>query len=201
MELAAFFSYVFTLTLVMDPLGNLPLFVSTLKNVPDNRKSKVVLRELIIALFLMLFFLFFGKYIVSSLSLDLAAMAVGGGIVLFIIGLQMIFPTGHSLGTGSDVPDGEPFIVPLAIPLVAGPSVLTTVLLFSLQHKGKILEWTGVILVSWLINALILGVFSVKASKWLGQRGLLAIEKLMGMILITISTQMVMDGLKQFLGK
>ena len=197
MKLAVFFSYVFTLTLVMDPLGNIPLFVSSLKNVPDNRKRRVILRELFIALALMLFFLLFGKYIVNALSIDLTAMSVGGGIILFIIGLQMIFPTEHMLG--SDTTDGEPFIVPLAVPLVAGPSVLTTVLLFSLQNKGRLLEWGGVIMTSWLINAIILGGFSAKLSKMLGPRGLLAVEKLMGMLLITISTQMVMDGLRKFL--
>ena len=126
-------------------------------------------------------------------------MAIGGGIILFIIGMQMIFPTEHMLGTDST--DGEPFIVPLAVPLVAGPSVLTTVMLLSMQNKGNLLEWSGVIVAAWLINAVILGGFSARLSKLLGRRGLMAVEKLMGMILIAISTQMVMNGIKEFLQK
>ena len=199
MDYSLFFSYVFTLTLVMDPLGNIPLFISSLRQVPDKRKTRVIMRELVIALALMLLFLFFGKYFLKALSLDLTSMAIGGGIILFIIGMQMIFPTEHMLGTDST--DGEPFIVPLAVPLVAGPSVLTTVMLLSLQNKGNLLEWSGVIVAAWLINAVILGGFSARLSRLLGMRGLMAVEKLMGMILIAISTQMVMNGIKEFLQK
>lgn len=198
MEFKIFISSVFMLTLVMDPLGNIPLFISALKEVPEARKRRIVIRELFIALGIMLFFLLFGKYLVSLLAIDLTAMAVAGGIVLFLIALQMIFPTHNS--NFADSPKGEPFIVPLAIPLVAGPSVLTTVLLFSLQEPGKLGMWAGVVGTAWLINAAILGGLAGQLSRLLGQRGLLAMEKLMGMILITISVQMVMTGLKQFLG-
>ena len=197
MELKIFISSVFMLTLVMDPLGNMPMFVSVLKGVPEERKRKIVARELVIALGIMMFFLLFGKYIVSFLSIDLTAMSVAGGIVLFLIALQMIFPSQHS--NFADSPDGEPFIVPIAIPLIAGPSTLTTVLLFSLQDPGRLGMWTGVVGVAWLINAAILGGLAGHLSRLLGPRGLLAMEKLMGMILITISVQMVMTGLKKFL--
>lgn len=197
MDTKTFLSAVFTLTLVMDPLGNMPLFVSTLKDVPEARRRPIVIRELFIALGIMVFFLLFGKYIVSVLAIDLTAMSVAGGIVLFLIALQMIFPMHPS--HFADNPDGEPFIVPLAIPLIAGPSTLTTVLLFSLQDPGKLEIWAGVVGVSWLINAVILGGLAGRLSRLLGQRGLLAMEKLMGMILITISVQMVMTGLKKFI--
>lgn len=197
MDLTLFVSSVFTLTLVMDPLGNIPMFVAALKNVPEARRRRVILRELFIALGIMGFFLLFGKSIVAALSLDLTAMAVAGGIVLFVIALQMIFPPQHS--TFAEGPEGEPFIVPLAIPLIAGPSTLTTVLLFSLSSPGQLWHWAGVIGVSWVINALILGGLSEWLSRLLGQRGLLAMEKLMGMILVTISVQMIMTGLKKFI--
>jgi len=197
MDLKTFISAVFILTLVMDPLGNIPIFVSALKEVPASRKRVVLARELLIALGIMLFFLLFGKYIVSFLAIDLTAMSVAGGIVLFLIALQMIFPTGHmQLG---DHAEGEPFIVPLAIPLVAGPSALTTVLLFSLKEPGKLGLWVAVVVTAWMITAAILGGLAGSLSRLLGRRGLLAMEKLMGMILITISVQMVMTGLKQFL--
>ena len=197
MDHKLFLSTLFTLTLVMDPLGNIPMFMSALKGVNEERRRAVILRELFIALGIMVFFLLFGKYIVSALALDLTAMAVAGGIVLFLIALQMIFPTHHS--SFAEGPEGEPFIVPLAIPLVAGPSTLTTVLLFSLQDPGKVPMWLGVVGAAWLINAVILAGLSGRLSRLLGQRGLLAMEKLMGMILVTISVQMVMTGIKRFL--
>jgi len=197
MDLTLFVSSVFTLTLVMDPLGNIPLFMTALKEVGEERRRRVISRELLIALGIMLFFLVFGKYFVSALSLDLTAMAVAGGIVLFLIALQMIFAPHHS--GFAEGPEGEPFIVPLAIPLIAGPSTLTTVLLFSLRDPGRIGMWLGVVGVSWLINAVILAGLSGRLSRLLGARGLLAMEKLMGMILVTISVQMVMTGLKKFL--
>ena len=197
MDLTLFISTVFTLTLVMDPLGNIPMFMSALKNVPEGRRRAVIIRELFIALAIMVFFLLFGKYIVSALALDLTAMAVAGGIVLFLIALQMVFPTHHS--AFAEGPEGEPFIVPLAIPLIAGPSTLSTVLLFSLQDPGRTPMWFGVVGVAWLINAVILGGLSGWLSRLLGARGLLAMEKLMGMILVTVSVQMVMTGLKKFM--
>jgi multiple antibiotic resistance protein len=172
MDLTLFISTVFTLTLVMDPLGNIPLFMSALKNVSEERRRAVIARELFIALGIMVFFLLFGKYFVSALALDLTAMSVAGGIVLFLIAMQMIFPTHHS--AFAEGPEGEPFIVPLAIPLIAGPSTLTTVLLFSLQDPGRIGMWAGVVGVAWLINAAILAGLSGWLSRLLGARGLLA---------------------------
>lgn len=197
MDLTLFISSVFTLTLVMDPLGNIPMFISALKGVPEERRRPVVIRELVIALGLMVFFLLFGKYLVSVLAIDLTAMSVGGGIVLFLIAIQMIFPGRDS--HFADNPGGEPFIVPLAIPLVAGPSTLTTVLLFSLQSPGRLGAWACVVATAWLVNALVLGWLAGGLSRLLGERGLLAMEKLMGMILVTISVQMIMTGLRQFL--
>ncbi|MBP5287627.1 MAG: MarC family protein [Elusimicrobiales bacterium] len=199
MEISLFFSYVLMLLMVTNPLGNIPLFLASMRQVPDSRKARVIMRELTIALGIMMFFLLFGKYFLKALSLDVSSMAIGGGIILFIISMQMIFPTEHMLGT--DTTDGEPFIVPLAIPLVAGPSVITMVMLFSARNQGSLVEWTGVIVTTWVINAVILAGLSVKLSRLLGTRGLVAIEKLMGMILATMSTQMVINAIKQILQK
>ena len=196
MDPLPFISSVFTLTLVMDPLGNIPLFMTVLKGVPEERRRAVVTRELFIALGIMVFFLFFGKYILGFLALDLVALRVGGGIVLFLIALQMIFPNPHH--SLADNPGGEPFIVPMAIPLVAGPSTLTTILIFSMRGPGNWTVSLGVVSAAWLINIFILS-FSGRLSNFLGARGLLAMEKLMGMILVTISVQMIMTGLKKFL--
>ena len=196
MDAMKLFSAVFTLTLVMDPLGNIPLFMSALKDVPEERRKHIVTRELFIALGIMVFFLAFGKYFLSLLSLDVTAMSVAGGIVLFLIAIQMIFPAHHS--TFGENPEGEPFIVPLAIPLVAGPSTLTTIMIFSMKEPGAWPLWLAMIAAAWLINVGILSMAS-RLSRLLGHRGLLAMEKLMGMILITISVQMIMVGVKKFI--
>ena len=196
MDALQLFSAVFTLTLVMDPLGNIPLFMSALKNVSEKRRKKIVARELLIALGIMVFFLAFGKYFLSLLSLDVTAMSVAGGIVLFLIAIQMIFPSRHS--AFGENPGGEPFIVPLAIPLVAGPSTLTTIMIFSMKDPGAWPTWLAMIAISWVINMIILSMAG-RLSRFLGDRGLLAMEKLMGMILITLSVQMIMVGIKKFI--
>ncbi len=197
MDLTLFVSSVFTLTLVMDPLGNMPPFVTALKGVPEARRRAVVTRELFIALGIMVFFLFFGKSLMTFLALDIVSLSVGGGIVLFLIAIQMIFPNPHS--SFAEGPGGEPFIVPLAIPLVAGPSTLTTILIFSMKDGGGWAGTLAVVIVSWLINVAVLAGLSDRISRFMGARGLLAMEKLMGMILVTISVQMIMTGLKKFL--
>ena len=197
MDMIRLVGAVFTLTLVMDPLGNIPLFMSALRDVPEKRRKKIVARELLIALAIMVFFLVFGKYFLGLLSLDVTAMSVAGGIVLFLIAIQMIFPSRHPVF--GENPGGEPFIVPLAIPLVAGPSTLTTILIFSSKDPGAWPMWLAMIAIAWLINVIILSL-AAKLSKFLGARGLLAMEKLMGMILITISVQMIMVGVKKFIG-
>jgi len=196
MDIIEIASAIFTLTLVMDPLGNIPLFITVLKNVDEKRKIKVITRELFIALGIMTFFLFFGKWIVRLLSIDIPSLSVGGGIVLFLIAISMIFPSQHN--SFSDSSGSEPFIVPLAIPLVSGPSVLSTILIFNMKDPGNMPTWFMIIFVSWLINVAILS-FSSKIASFLGPRGLLAIEKLMGMVLITISVQMLLTGIKKFI--
>lgn len=195
MSFADFISAVFTLTVVMDPLGNIPLFISILKNVKEEKRKRIIIRELFIALGLMLFFLFFGKWIVRLFSIDMVSLSISGGIVLFLIALSMIFPSKES--SIIDVKE-EPFIVPLAIPLVAGPSVLSMILIYNMKDPGNILIWFFIVLISWLINVSIL-LFSSTIARFLGEKGMSAIERLMGMILITISVGMILNGFKMFL--
>lgn len=199
MELSLFFSYVFTLAMITNPLGNIPMFLSAIKQVPDRRKTFVIIREVLIAICIMMFFLLFGKFFLQALDLDISSMAIGGGIIVFVIGVQMIFPARHTAKSGGD--ETEPFIVPLAIPLVAGPSTLTTVMLFSARGEGNLLEWAGIIAAVGIVNAVVLAGFSVKLSKLLGMRGLMAVEKLTGMLLVTISVQMIVNAVLKILGR
>ena len=186
------------LFLVMDPLGNIPLFMTRLKKVEANRQRFVVVRELIIALFVLVAFLFLGQYLLQLLHLSETALTTAGGIILMIIALKMIFPRADS-SLQEDV-EGEPFIVPLAIPYVAGPSAMATALLLMSREPGRWPEWLLAVFIAWFASAIII-YFSSYFARFLGEKGLVAIERLMGMLLITVAVQMLLNGIGQFVGK
>jgi len=190
-------SMAFALFLLMDPIGNVPIFVSVLKNVDPARQKKVILRELLIALIIIILFNFIGSALLAFLNVTMPTLLVSGGIVLFLIALKMIFPSKN--GTDLEMAhDKEPFIVPLAVPLVAGPAVLAAVMLYSGQHTGGILTTLGAIILAWAASTLIL-ISSPFWKKLLGWRGLVACEKLMGLILTLIAVQMFLEGAEMFL--
>jgi len=184
------------LFLVMDPFGNIPFFISALKNVDPKRYKRIVLRELFIALAILLIFLFFGHYILKFLGISEPSLTISGGIILFLIAIKMIFPSGNGLH-GEEV-EGEPFIVPLAIPYVAGPSAMASILLLTGREPDRLPEWLIAVLVTWFVAGLII-FSSTFFIRFFGKRGLIAIERLMGMILITISVQMLMSGIVEFI--
>ncbi len=181
------------LFLVMDPLGNIPLFLSLLKDVEAKRRRPIILREVLFALVILLFFLFFGQKLLDFLNLQQESVSIAGGIVLFIIAIRMIFPTPAGV-MGSQL-QGEPFIVPLAIPLIAGPSALATLILMVRSDPSRTLEWLAALLIAWGVTAIIL-LSAPFLYRILRQRGLAAIERLMGMLLVMISVQMLLNGLK-----
>lgn len=181
---------------VMDPLGNVPFFLSALRNVPRQRQRRVIARELVIALAVLVFFLFLGQYILDVLHVSATALRISGGVVLLLIAMRMIFPT-PATSLREEI-DGEPFIVPLAVPYVAGPSALATELLLVSRESDRWPVWLGAVLIAWIATAVIL-FFATSLSRYLGERGLIAIERLMGMLLITVAVQMLMDGLAQAL--
>lgn len=184
-----------TLFLIMDPLGNLPVFMSVLKSIEPKRRRVVLARELIISLIIMMTFLYSGQAVLNFLSVKQETVSIAGGIILFLIALKMIFPQpGGVAGLASGE---EPFIVPLAIPMVAGPSILAALILLANQDHNRMLDWTIALSAAWFISATIL-MFSSVLHKLLGERGLTAIERLMGMILIMISIQMLLDGVGQY---
>lgn len=184
-----------TLILVMDPLGNIPVFLSTLNSVKPSRRQLIILRETFIAFIVLTTFLFFGKYILQGMQISEPALGIAGGIILFLIALRMIFP--HENDHHSTKQASEPFIVPLAIPLIAGPSTMTVVMLMATQQPRHIWLWMLALAIAWLISTMIL-VFAEKLRKIFGERGLIAIERLMGMILTTMAVQMFLTGIAQF---
>lgn len=186
---------VMTLFLVMDPLGNVPPFLSVLKNVQPDRRRRVLVREILIAYVVLLVFLFSGKRVLSLLSLQQETISVAGGIVLFLIALRMIFP--QEGGLFGDKLDGEPFVVPLAIPMVAGPSTLAVLLLLE-QSENVTGQLLLAMTIAWALTATIL-LSSTMLYRLLKQRGLIAMERLMGMLLVMLAVQMFMNGVANFL--
>lgn len=186
-----------TLFLIMDPLGNLPIFISILDDVPQHRRRKILIRELLISLFIMFIFLFAGKSILGFLHLKQESVGIAGGVVLFLIAIKMIFPAPkQDRAQQSNMP--EPFLVPLAIPMIAGPSILAALILLASQDSSRMLDWTLALIIAWVGNCLIL-LLSEFVQKLLRKRGLIALERLMGMILIMIAVQMLLDGVGSYL--
>jgi MarC family membrane protein len=184
------------LFLILDPLGNIPVFLSLLKPLPAKRQRIVVARELLIALGVLFGFLWCGKIVLDAMHLRQESVSIAGGIVLFLIGLKMIFPSPE--GMFGDSIEGEPFIVPLAIPMVAGPSGMASVMLLGSENPERMGDWSLALLLAWAAAAAIL--FSATTLyKILGQRVLVAVERLMGMLLVAISVQMLMDGIATYL--
>ena len=189
-------SAVLTLFLVMDPLGNIPAFLSVLKNVQPERRRRVLVREILIAYVVLLVFLFLGKRVLVLLSLQQETISVAGGIVLFLIALRMVFP--QDGGLFGETLEGEPFIVPLAIPLVAGPSALAVLLLLEQSEASVTGGLLLAVTIAWALSALIL-LSSTLLYRVLKQRGLIAMERLMGMLLVMLAVQMFMSGVADFL--
>jgi MarC family membrane protein len=182
------------LLLITDPFGNIPIFVNALKNVPAARRPRVILREVLIAFAILLIFMLVGEGFLRMMSLTDLSLQLAGGIVLFLIALRMIFPRPDS----GSLPDaGEPLIVPLAIPALAGPSALATVMLLVSQQPGRMLEWITALSVTMLVCAVVL-LLADRIERWVGSRVVAAFERLMGLILVAISVEMILKGVKVF---
>jgi multiple antibiotic resistance protein len=198
-------SAVLTLFLVMDPIGNVPVFLSYLKEVAPERRPVVVARESCFALAILLFFLILGPSVMQWLRIGSASLYIAGGVILFLIAVEMIFPgIGPMTGVGplvavDEEPRGsEPFIVPLAMPLLAGPSAFATLMIFHTRYPGPFWTRLAALLIAWGLSAAIL-MLSAKLSRLLGPRGLVAMERLMGMVLTVLAVQMFLDGVDLFL--
>lgn len=189
-------SIAFSLFLLMDPIGNIPFYISFLKGLHPRRQRIVIFRELIIALFIIITFNFIGEALMTFLHIENDTIQIAGGIVLFLLCLKMIFPPPHD--PNENLPhDAEPFIVPLAVPLVAGPSVLAAVMIYSRQEESHLIM-IGAIMIAWCASLLIL-LGSSFLKSILGWRGIVALERLMGLVLILIAVNMFMNGLSSFI--
>jgi multiple antibiotic resistance protein len=188
------FTVAIVLFLIMDPIGNIGSFLKVMEGIPPKKQRWVVLREMLIALGIMVAFNYIGEVIFDLLQLSETTVRLSSGIILFLIALQILFPTINSLR--SNLPIGKPFVIPLAVPLIAGPSLVATIMLYAHLESSQAIMLEA-IFCAWLGASLVL-IFSEFLSKTLGKNGLLALEKLMGMILILLAIQRFLDGIRLF---
>ena len=189
-----FLSATILLLLITDPIGNIPVFANALKHVPPERRPLVILREILIAFVLLLTFMFVGEGFLRVMNLSELSLQIGGGVILFLIALRMVFP---SQGVEIDDVVTEPLIVPLAIPAIAGPSALATVLLLVSQQPDKRMEWIGALCVTMIISAVVL-VSAERILRVIGNRLVVAVERLMGLVLVSVAIEMMLRGAKTF---
>lgn len=191
----SFASAALLLLLIIDPFGNLVTINSILREVPPGRRQRVILRECIIAFFILVGFLLVGERLLGLLGLRPPTLSISGGIVLFLIALRMVFPTkDRSL----DRIDGEPMVVPIAVPLIAGPSTLAMILLLATREPGAMLKWFGAVCAALGLSTLLLWASPLFFDR-LGHRVTMAAERLVGMLLIMLAVQMFLDGLETYL--
>lgn len=190
-----FLSALILLLLVLDPFGSLPIFISVLRGVPPDRRTRVAVREVLIAFVVLLGFMFAGGAFLKLMHLSERSLEVAGGVILLIIAIRMIFASGgeiYAAGTGR-----EPFIFPLAVPLLAGPSAMATVLLLASRQPERLLEWVGALSVAMLVCGAVL-LAADRLRRLLGDSMVSAIEKLMGLVLTAIAVEMILAGLKRY---
>ena len=179
---------------IMDPLGNVATFVGALRPVPPEKRVRVIARELVFALLILVVFLFIGPWLLGLLHLKQEALFISGGVVLFLIALKMIFPPSRP---DSDEQVLEPFIVPLATPMIAGPSVLATLLVLVSTQPEQLWHWFAALMIAWSITAAVL-LCAPAIARVLKEKGSMAVERLMGMLLVMVAVQMLLNGIEQY---
>ena len=191
----SFLSAFILLLLVLDPLGSLPIFIPLMREVPPERRTRVALRELLIAFVVLFAFMVFGDVILRVMRLSERSLEVAGGVILLMVAIRMIFSAeGGVYGT----PEGkEPFIFPLAVPLLAGPSAMATVLLLASRQPDRVMAWAGALTCAMAVSGAVL-LLCDRIRKLLGDSVVAALEKLMGLVLTAIAVEMILAGLKQY---
>jgi len=179
---------------VIDPFGAVPVILSILKDVDMQRKKIIILREMLFGLGILMLFLFGGELFLNIFHLETESVRIAGAVIFFVIGIKMIFP-GEEGSSGLYGSTKEPFMVPIAMPLIAGPSTLATLLVLGKSHTNQIGSLFVSLILAWLVSALIM-YLSPLLYKLLREKGLSALERLMGMLLLMMSVQMFIDGIR-----
>jgi len=192
----SFLSATILLILITDPLGNIPLFIGALKRVKPERQSFVILRECLISFAVLLLFMFYGRHILSVLNLTDDILRISGGVILFLIALKMIFPDGGTK-QGEEDDAVEPFIVPIAIPLISGPSAMATAMLIAGSNPRRMPEWIGALALTIFVTFVVFRL-STWIQRRLGDQVITAMERLMGLILTAVSIEMLLHGITAY---
>ena len=188
-------SAVILLLLVIDPFGNVPLANAMLADVPAQRRRRVILRECFIAFVTLALFMFFGREILGLMHLSESSLAIAGGVILFMIAIRMVF--GNPEGAFGVQAAGEPFIVPLAVPLIAGPSALAAVMLMATREPEHIGRWLAALSTAMALTTLVL-VAGERLQRRMGARVMTAVERLMGLVLTAVAIEMLLGGIRMF---
>ena len=195
---ADLFSASILLLLVLDPFGNLPIVVSVTSRMPRERHVPIVLRECLVAYLLLIAFLAGGRTFMEWLQLSDVSLAIAGGIILFLIAMRMVFPTAD--GVFGDLRDGEPFLVPLAVPAIAGPSAMATVMLMASRDPAHLWTWVLALTIAMGVTTVVL-LAAPRLQAALGERGVIAFERLMGLVLTAVAVQMLLNGVREFVAQ
>jgi MarC family membrane protein len=192
-----FLSATILLIVITDPLGNIPLFISNMGKVKKERRVKVIVRECAVAFAVLLLFMLFGRQMLSLLRLSEETLRIAGGVILFLIALNMIFP-GTGVGVGQEGAAEEPFIVPIAIPLISGPSAMVTAMLVAGSNPHRMLEWIAALAITIAVTFVVF-LASNRIKETLGAQAISAIEKLMGLVLTAMSIEMLLSGVASYI--
>lgn len=187
----SFFAIALTLFFVIDALGNIPIYLSIIRKIDQKKIKRIAIRELLLALVIMIIFHYLGQVLLSLLSISKSTVQVAGGLILFLIAIRLIFS--HEEESPKYV-SADPFIVPIATPLIAGPSVLSVIMIYALEQPQDLIV-IGAIFVAWFISSLIL-FFASPIYKLVGEKVLAACQRLMGLIVAVIAVQMFIQGIK-----
>lgn len=193
----SFLSAFFLLLLVLDPLGNTVVFLSMTKRLTEERRRVVILRECLVGTAVLIVFAFFGRYFLQYTGVTPGSLGVTGGVLLFLIGLKMLFKgdIGGAL-ENSDETD-EPFLVPMALPLFAGPSSIALTVLNAAPGREGRFDWIAGMLAACAVSTGILLCSSALVRR-IGAKGVSALERLMGLVLTTVAVQMMLDGFRLY---
>ena len=191
----SFLSAFVLLLLVLDPFGSLPIFVSVLQGVAPERRRRVALREVVIAFCVLLAFMLGGQGFLGLMRLSERSLEVAGGVILLIIAIRMIFTGGAEVYANET--GREPYVFPLAVPLLAGPSAMATVLLLASRQPERLWSWVGALTLAMAVSGGVL-LAAGRIRRWLGASRVSAIEKLMGLVLTAVAVEMILAGLKRY---
>jgi MarC family membrane protein len=190
-----FLSAALLLFFVIDPIGAIPIFLGTLRNVPEHRRPAIILRECVIGFGVLVLFMFFGKLFLEALHLSETSLGIAGGIILFLIAIRMVFPTSEHLF--GEAPEGEPLLFPLAIPTIAGPSALATIILLVSKNPSQFWIYAGALTAALAVSTIIL-LLAGRIANIIGPRVMTAAERLMGLILTAVAVEMFLQGVRTF---